>query len=188
MFIKIVYGVYLGLLNMKTCKLCLSPNRVEYEEMRFKKNKSIKEIWTYASSVKGENINYYVFQRHFYKMMDGLDAVHKSSKLRNDIIEEEIKKDIEISQRLRRNLEICADNIEKYAKRDDLTVEEEKSLLDFIGKTSLIIDELLKWSKQLDFKPKSEDIFEKILYCIHDFPEHLIEKFKERWSSYGSSS
>ena len=172
---------------MKTCRVCSSPHRDEYEEMRFKQNRQIKDIWIYAKNKYNEDLGYYCFVRHFKHVENEMNALKKTSRLRQQIVEEEIKKDIEIAQRLRRNLEICAQNIEKYARREDLTPEEEKSLLEFISKSTLIIEELLKWSKQLDVTPRTEDVFKRILYCMADFPVELVKKFEERWRNYGLS-
>ena len=171
---------------MRTCKVCNSPHVEEYNRMRFQENRDIKEIWMYAKQKYNEPFSYYSLRRHFQHVKREMDYLKRSSKLRQKIVEEEIKRDIVIAEQLRRNLEICAKHIEKYASKDQLTREEEKSLINFIHQSNLIIEELLKWGKQLKLQPKTENIFERIMYCMRDFPPELLAKFEERWNSYES--
>ena len=170
---------------MRTCTVCSSPHRTEYEKMRFEERKTIKEIWKYANEHYGENIGYYSFVRHFNNHVESvIQEMKKASKLREKILQEEIKKDIRIAKQLTRNLEICAQKIESKLQQGDLSPKDEKILLDYLAETRLIIEELLKWSNKINIQPEEENIFERIIYCMQDFPEELIMKFKERWDNY----
>lgn len=163
-----------------------SPHRAEYEKMRFEDRKSIKEIWIYAKEKYGEDVGYYSFQR-FFKSHDRLmSEMKKASKLRARVLEEEIRKDIKIAQELTKNLDICREKIEDYSQREHLDQVETRALLGFLGETRLIIEELLKWSSKIKIQPKTEDIFNRILYCMSDFSKEDIEKFQERWIEYES--
>jgi len=168
---------------MKPFSVELSPYRDEYERMRFKENRTIKEIWLLSQS-RGENIGYYAFQRYFKKLQNELDTVKKSSKLRQKIIEEQLKKDIEISQRITRNLQICDRLITPLIEKETLTKEDAKILFEAMTETRLIIDQLLKWHKELNISPKESDIEKRIMYCLQDFPLDLKKKFLERWNMY----
>jgi len=168
---------------MKPYSVELSPYRDEYEKMRFEQGRTIKEIWELSQS-RGEKIGYYAFQRYFKKMEDELDTIKKSSKLRQKIIQEQLKKDIEISQRITRNLQICDRLITPLIEKETLTKEDAKILFEAMTETRLIIDQLLKWHKELNITPKESDIEKRIMYCLKDFPVDLKKKFLERWNMY----
>ena len=173
----------------RVCNVCRSLHRTEYEHMRFVERKSIKEIQEYAKEKYGEDIGYYSFVRHFNNHVEVyLNELRKSSQLRQKVLRESIRKDIQIAQRLTRNLEICSNKIESLVQSASLSKDEEKVLLDYLAETRLIIEELLKWSSKIQLEPAKEDIFTRILYCMEDFPPELIEKFRERWENFGSSS
>lgn len=172
---------------MKRCRVCLSPYREIYDELRLKQNKTIKEIWIIATTKYNDPIGYYSFVRHFEHLEKEKDSLIQYSKVRDQIVKESIEKDIEAAKRIRANLQICAERIEKYAKQESLTREEEKSLLEFIHESTLLIEQLLKWGEKLNIQPAPTDIFQRILDCMKDFPPELIDKFAERWNKYESN-
>lgn len=168
---------------MRPFSVELSPYRDEYERMRFEQNRPIKEIWALSRS-RGENIGYYAFQRYFRKVQRELDTVRESSKLRKKVIEEQLKKDIEVSQRITRNLEICDRLIQPLIEKKELSKEDARILFEAMTETRLIIDQLLRWHKELNISPGESDLEKRIMYCIQDFPLDLKKKFLERWSTY----
>jgi len=168
------------------CKVCMSTHRDEYESMRLEKGLDVKEIWKYAIDKYNENISYASFQRHFkHHVEEYIETIKRVNKLRDRIVKEEIKKDIEIAKQLRRNLEICSEKIESIIDKGDLSKEDESILLDYLGETRMIIEQLLKWSSKIQLQTASEDeIYNRILNCIRDFPYELIVKFKSRWEHW----
>jgi len=61
-------------------------------------------------------------------------------------------------------------------------------LLKWLEEARLTIDQILRWRDKLEFPEISaEDIGDKIVECMKDFPPELIEKFLERWKQYVES-
>lgn len=158
--------------------------------MKFEEHKSIKEIWIYASKQYNEGISYHSFQRHFRHAQRFVEEVKKASRLRQKVIEESIKKDVEIANRIERNLEICDSIInektESIKEGKELKPEDIKILFNGLTETRYIIDQLLRWQKQLNMEPKESEVEERIMYAIDGFSVEDRKKFLERWESYGN--
>jgi hypothetical protein len=170
----------------RSCMVCGSPHKTEYDKLRVE-GTPIKDIAELAQNKYGEkHLAYHCFQRHF---ADDLEIVIneqvKASKLREQVVKENIKKDIEIAKMLTKNLGIVADKIEEYANKDIDTIDDLELLLKFMGESRLIIEQFLKWSAKLEIRVDDTDTFTKIMKCIEDFPADLIAKFAERWKDYG---
>ena len=172
----------------RICFICNSPHRAEYDQMKLD-GKPIKEIHAYSHNQYQENhLEYYHFQKHFANHVEVLvREQEKAGKLRDQYVKEVIKKSIDIGRRLQRNLELVTDKIEEKAQHMDNPIAEEM-FLKFVGESRLIIEQFLKWTSKLDLEESSEDTMKKIMYCLQDFSPDLIEKFIERWKSYGQHS
>jgi hypothetical protein len=170
----------------RSCHVCASPNRTEYDKLRIN-GMQIKEIWKLAHQKYNEtHLSYASFQGHFANDVEMLiDSQVKASKLREQVVKENIKKDIEIARRLTNNLEIISDKIEEYAEKENVTIDDLEVLIKLINQSSSIIELFLKWSAKLDIKVDDMDTFSKIMKCIEDFPPDLVAKFAERWKDFG---
>jgi DNA repair exonuclease SbcCD ATPase subunit len=171
------------------CKVCSSPHREEYERLRLREKKTYMELSEIAATKYGEFIHWTAFRRHMTRhCLPYIEHEIKTNKLRKEIIQAQIKKDILIAQQLTEALEICRNKIQEKLQKEQLDETDEKLLLEYIEEARLIIEALLKWSKELKFEETSEqDLERRIIECIKDFPPDLIQLFLERWKSYGSN-
>jgi len=160
--------------------------------MRFEEGKNVKEIWIYARSKYNEPFSYHSMQRHLLHAKQYVQASIEVNKLRKKVIEESMKKDIEIATRIERNLGICDRVINERAaslkENDMLTEEDLKVLFQGLTETRHIIELLLKWQKQLNLQPKESQIEDRVMYSIQDFPLELKKKFLDRWEAYGKAT
>jgi len=173
----------------RRCKVCWSPHVAEYEELYLTGKMNMKEILQYAREKYGETFSYPSLSRHFRNHVDPyVEMGRKVDRIRNKFIEEQIKKDIEIAKRLTRNLEICAEMIEKYItelQNEGLSKDREDSLRKWLTETRMTIDTALRYSKELQLdkkKPMDEnkllDIVEK---CLDEIPDEYASAFKKKW-------
>jgi len=172
----------------RRCKVCDSIHLAEYNKL-FHKGWEIKEIWRKAITENNETFSYESMRRHFRNDVEGvLEAHKKADKLRKQILEEEIKKDIIVAQQIRNDLELLNDMLNKIKDNiDDRGSREE--ILKIISKIHDTLELLLRFADQIQFKPRisEEAIYEKVVKCMFDFPTDLIIKFMERWKKYESS-
>jgi ElaB/YqjD/DUF883 family membrane-anchored ribosome-binding protein len=147
--------------------------------------KPITEILARAVNDFGDkHFRYYHLQKHFENHVEAIiDSQTKSSKLRDEVVKENIKKDIAIARRLTKNLDMVAQQIDEIAERLDNPVEQEM-FLKFIAESRMIVEQLLKWGSKLNLEESSEDLMKKIMDCLRDFPPDLIQKFIDRWEEH----
>lgn len=169
----------------RSCIVCSSPHLSEYNKLRVD-GMAITDIERLAHEKYQENhIQYHNFQKHFTNDLEVIiNEQAKANKLREQVVKENIKKDIEIARRLTQNLEIVADKIDEYANKKIDDPDELELLLKFMGESRMIIEQFLKWSAKLEIRQDDTDTFTKIMKCIEDFPPDLIAKFAERWKDY----
>ena len=174
---------------MRRCKVCNSPHRVEYEQMYLDKGMYVKDIWRYAVTKYGENISYPAFSRHFrYHVKQALEIQKKLDRERQALIRKYLQKDLYIAEKLSDHLEEIEERIAEKCRKKELSPQEEKMLLKWLEEARLTIDQILRWRDKLEFPEISaEDIGDKIVECMKDFPPELIEKFLERWKQYVES-
>jgi hypothetical protein len=175
----------------RVCFVCISPNRTEYDNMRIE-GKSIKDIAKFAKDVRGEvHLEYHHFQKHLTNHVQVLvNESVKASRLRDQVVKEVIKKDIEIIKTFSNNLETVTKKVETISKEMDSLENIErhgKMFLDFIGESRMIIEQFLKWGSKLNVQDTSSDTFDTIIKCMHDFPPELLSKFAERWKAINDS-
>jgi hypothetical protein len=172
----------------RECRVCASSHREEYDKLRFVDNMQMKDIWRTADDTYHEGLSYDSFKHHFRHTKSYIQEIRNSSSMRNKIIEESIQKDIEIVKRITRNLDICDQLISRFlenGKIRDLTPEDLKQLFSTMNEARMVVDQMLKWRKDVNVESDTGDIYEKILFCMKDFPLEYIQKFKVNWESYG---
>jgi len=174
----------------RTCLVCLSPNRSTYDSWFLKgidgKRVTVKTIWRQAKLKFNEEIPYTSFVNHFRRHVEYVVKERvKSSKLREQIITEEIKRDIRIAKELTRNLDLCNQMINSLKTQLD-DPEKYKLMLDVLSETRLIIEQFLRWGSKLrlEFEEEKEDVWDRIKFCLKDFPPDLIYEFTMRWEQY----
>lgn len=172
----------------RSCFICNSPNLAEYNKMRLE-GIPIKEIFAYSQNKYNEkHLRYHHFQKHFSTHVEELvETQVKASRIRDEYVKTVIKKDMEIVKRMSRNLEIVADKIEEKAANMDNPVAEEM-FLKFATEGRMIIEQYLKWGSKVQLQDTTQDVFNRVIECMIDFPSELISKFIERWKEIGGSS
>jgi hypothetical protein len=172
----------------RSCYICGSPHRAEYDGMRLK-GKPITEIYYHAKNTYNENhLRYHHFQKHFENHVELLvNEQTKSSKLRDEYVKRIIKTDMEVVERIHKNLTYIADKIDEKVENMENPIAEEM-FLKFVAEARMIIEQYLKWGTKMHVADTSEDMEKKIMKCIADFPADLIAKFVERWEEYDRPS
>ena len=175
----------------KLCKLCYSPHRLEYEAM-FMKGSTLVDIQKYAKEKYGEEYSYSTVQRHFQKhVKEIVEKRLKSELAHSEYLKTKLKENLQVAERLVRNLRICDEQLQAAIQVgvSNLTPDEKKILLQYIAEIRQTVELLLRWSEKIQTEPlKEEDIFERILFCLQDFPPELIQKFKARWVEFNLGS
>jgi len=114
--------------------------------------------------------------------MSVIEATKEASKLREKEVEKEIYKTIDAAKILRRNLDRCNEQFEQLRDVRDKTIRAEiRKIINLSNDTLSLI---LRFLDKIQIKPKitEEDIFEKIVHCMKDFPPDLIIKFTQAWN------
>lgn len=175
---------------MQVCRVCSSIHKEIIEKMKFVENRKITDIHKYISdNYPEEDLSYHSIQRHLLHARNQMEHLRNTSELRNRIVEDSIKKDIEIAKRIERNLIICDQLLNTYIENGqlrELTTEELRELFLTMAEARRVIDQMLKWRKDINIESSNTDMYEKILYCMKDFPLDLIKKFRDRWDTYDS--
>ena len=169
----------------RSCFVDNSPHREEYDRLRLE-GKPIKYITELAHSKYNEtNLEYHHFQKHFANHVESLvtEAV-KANRLRDEVVKEVVKKDIEIIKTFSSNLQSVTDQVSILVKEMGNIQGIEKYgelLVKLVAESRAIIEQYLKWSTKLNIQDTSEDMFNIIIKCMHDFPPDLLSKFADRW-------
>ena len=173
----------------RSCRVCLSPYRVRYDELRLK-GFDIKEIWRISRAEYKEDIPLYSFYYHFENHLENIIKEGEKAYLqREKQIEKTVTESIEAAQMLKRNLELCN---QQLALLSDKVIEPEarREIRDIIFKSNQTAEILLRFIDKIQIKPKETEggTLEKVLYCMQDFPPELMIKFTERWKNYGHTT
>lgn len=167
------------------CLVCQSPHVDEYNKLRLA-GKPIKEIWAYSVNQYNEVLKYWNFAKHFQHVEEVVESSIKEDKLRQTVIRENVKKDIAIVRRMTANLEMLNDKIQE--KKDLVSVDDERLLLGYLAESRMVIEQLIKWGSKLELSVDDNEIYNRILKCMEDFPADLVEKFIIRWKEQLGSS
>jgi hypothetical protein len=176
----------------RSCYVCNSPNRSEYDKLRLE-GMPVKEIWrSIAIGKYNENkLQYHHFQKHFQNHVELLvNETIKANRLRDQVIKEVVKKDIEIVKTFSHNLEMVTDKVDTIVKEmDDLDsiMKYGEMFVKLTTESRMIIEQFLRWSSKLNIQDTSEDVFNTIIKCMYDFPPELLENFAERWKMANES-
>jgi len=172
---------------MKQCQTCQSPHVEEIDKMILKKTE-IKEIVRYLKGRYPDEVipTYDSIKRHArLHVKELMKRAIDYNKEKDAIIRKEIKDSILAAQILRGNLEklskMLADTWEKIEEP-----KARKEIGTLIWRANQTVEILLKFADKIEgVKMTQDDILERLLYCIADFPPEYIEKLKDRWEKYG---
>lgn len=189
--LSIVYKIG-GLIMGRSCFVCNSPHRSEYDQLRID-GMPVKDVWQKIALDKyGEShLQYHHFQKHCANHIEVIVSESvKANRLRDQVIKEVIKKDVEIIKTFSHNLELVADRVDTIAKEMDSleAIERHGELfIKFISESRQTIEQFLKWSAKLNVQDTNEDTFNIIIKCMYDFPPELLDKFAIRWKEKNES-
>jgi len=159
----------------------------EYERLYLKEKWDIKDIWRYAKIKKKENIGYNSFLNHMNNHVQAvIDESVKSSKMREDIIQDEVWKTIEISKNLRRNIESLQGMIDKKMETFNVENSDDRNIiLQLLREARMLYDLLLKYDEKIDIKEdiNIDSIYDKVISCMIEagIPDEYLYKFNLEW-------
>ncbi len=122
------------------CKVCTSPNRVEYEEY-YLACQDAKEVWAYSQDL-GEDIPYRSFARHFQKHFNPQKAVEEKSR---ELFERAVKEKIDYAQKLAQKFLLADALADKLLKKVGKAIENESEIK---GKELALLQTLLSELRQ----------------------------------------
>jgi len=160
------------------CLVCQSLYEDEYSKL-YGMGKKVSEIFSYSRG-KGDTFSYNSLARHFKKCSKNRRV--SDPKQRDALVKEEINTTISIVRKLNKNLEVCSNKIDSLLEGSSPNSE----LLKFLGETRMTIQTLRNFMKDFNIKEidQKEDIFNRIIYCMKDFPSSIIEEFERKWNEY----
>ena len=171
--------------------VCTSPHRKEIDELILK-GWTLKEILrTLKAKYPDEKLpSYNSLKNHArYHVRDPIKEALEMNKEREKVIKRELKASMKAVELLRKNLERLSEILEKAWEEGIESSKKRKEIGTLIWRANQTIELLLKYAEKVEGIQLSEDeILDRILYCIADFPPNLVEKFKERWDRYGKRS
>jgi len=177
----------------RSCFVCGSPHMEEYNKLRIE-GMPVKQIWKDIALGKYQenHLQYHHFQKHCANHIELLinEAV-KANRLRDQVVKEVIKKDIEVVKTFSHNLEMVTGNVDKIAKEmDDLDsiMKYGEMFVKLTTESRMIIEQFLRWSSKLNIQDTSTDTFNLIIKCMYDFPSELLDKFSKRWKEQNEQS
>jgi hypothetical protein len=174
---------------MKKCKVCMSANRLEYEDLRLNKQIILKDIIQIAKNMHGEDLAFSTLSRHFNGCIQPyVDLAIKSSKLRDNFVKSKIQEDINASINISNTIKML--NEQLIAIRDKMNDEQARQeareiakILDGVMRTALQYSEKLK----PEGNKTDEDVYDRLLFSLEQaqVPMEYIMKIKTAWESYG---
>lgn len=162
----------------RNCLVCQSLYEDEYSKL-YRLGKKTSEILKYSKG-KGDSFSYNSLSRHLKFHSRNKQVSNRED--RDKLLKEELRSTINIVRKLNKSLEICSSKI------DSLMNENSPELLKYLSETRMTIETLRNFLKDFNIKEidQKEDIFNRIIYCMKDFPSNIIEEFERRWNEYSS--
>jgi len=115
-----------------------------------------------------------------------IDEGIKSSKMRQDVIEDEVWKTIEISKNLRRNIERLQDLLDGKMKALDIdNKDDRKIVMDLMKEARMLYELLLRYDEKIDIKEdiNVDSIYDRVIECMIEagIPDEYLYKFNLAW-------
>ncbi len=177
---------------MKPCSICISPNRAEIEDLRLQKKLVLRDIIQIMNNKHNEKLSYASLSRHFNNCIEAyMDANIKSSKLRDKLVKEKIREEINASIQLTDTIKML--NEQLISIRGNMHDENARREAREIAKT---LDDVLKTALQYSDKLKpveietTDDIYDRLLWSLQEacVPVEYIKIVKDKWVEYGKLS
>jgi len=166
----------------RQCKVCVSPHRVEIEELRLKKKLRYIDIKQIIKNKYGEDIAISSLSRHFTKHVEEYyKASLQADRFRLRYIKEQINAIVKAAKSIREQMEILEQQLRHVVDRMN-DPNARKEAREIMRSTRELVELMFRFEDK--FKTDSvtqSEIYEKIMLCIRDFPPDLINKFVERW-------
>jgi len=171
---------------MRNCDTCRSEFVKEIDQL-------ILSGWTYKEILRHLKTKYpdKVIPSYDSLREHGKNHVHamiergvESNKEREKMIKKEIQSTIIAIKQLNRNLQMTSEGLEQVWSEWSRSKSPSalRQLGDLITNTNKSIELLLKFSDQVTKGVLTEEeIFDKIMFCIRDFPPEYIKMFRDRW-------
>lgn len=170
------------------CKVCRSPHRGHYEEMRMKRPPAtLHELAREAKHLKDPfDISYASFQRHFNKhFVPYVKQKLKREKFTETLVREKMKQGVYILDEMMENLRICrqvvtnlmglvANQLEEMIRGGDASIL--NTLKGLLSETRLTIESTQKLRSTMMVEPE-EDVEVSIGIIIDILEETLPEKY-----------
>jgi len=163
----------------RNCLVCQSLYEDEYSKL-YSLRKKVSEILEYSRG-KGDSFSYNSLSRHL-KLHTGTKVSNRGD--RDKLLKEELASTVNIVRKLNKSLEICSSKIDNLLDNN----APDQTLLKYLSETRMTIETLRNFLKDFNIKEidQKEDIFNRIIYCMKDFPSNTIEEFERRWNEYSS--
>lgn len=173
----------------RVCDTCKSPYLLEVDEMVLA-GWDVKEIQrVLKSKYPGNKLPSYDSLRNHARLHveDVIDRGVESNTALKRQIRNEVKASILAATQLRKNLSIASEGLDQLWSEFIHTrdTRQLKQIGTLIGQVNKSIELLLKFQKEISQSQLTEDeVFERIMYCISEFPTEYVIKFKEKWEEF----
>jgi len=170
---------------MKQCRICVSPWLDEIDEyVTANKFKTIQALYDFMCRKYGPkfDISYHTMRRHVNHTKKELQWGVEASRFREQAIKDQIYKDIETVKITRNNLGILNKQLSE-AEVDLSDPIDRKEVRDIIRMINDTVGLLLKYSDKIQHKSEfsEEDLVQKMITCMKEFPMDLQMKFITKW-------
>ena len=170
------------------CKVCKSPNREKYEELRLKERKSLEDLEKLSIEWEGDKISYGSFARHFANKHPEqvLEEALNRDKAKKELLEEKAKEALDLVADLTRYLRILDNAIKPYlTKKEKLTLKEIFALNATAKNIRETIKLLADLTHRLKFKKEDENEKDSLLKVLDKLSPEASREVYEAMKSEG---
>ena len=165
------------------CKVCSSPHREEYEDMRLNKKMTLLEISQYARLKYNEDISTASLSRHFTRHVEAYyKKAFSSDSLRMRYMKEQMNAIMRAAKSIRKQLEVLEKQLEKVIENLD-DPDSRREAREIMHSTKELVELMFRFEDKFKAESRSEtELYDKIMEIIKDFPPELVNLFIERWN------
>lgn len=176
----------------RKCKICISPHRSEYEDIRLNKKMTYRDIQQIARNKYEEGLTLSSLSRHFRDHVETyIDERLKSSKLREKYVKERLKEHINASINLVNTLNMLNTQLTQLGDdmADPVIRKEARSIAMTINN---VLQTALRFKDEI--KPveeeKDTDVYDRLLWTLEqaDVPVEYIKKIRDKWEQYSKET
>ena len=169
----------------RVSKIALSPHRAEYEELRFKKHFTYREIAQYARNKYNEHFSIPSLSKYFSKHAKYIEESIKSNKLRRELIKERMKQEIEATTMIIRQLKNLSNQLDQVENKLE-DPEARKETREIIKIADAVLNTALKYKDELTVEERvqEEEIYDRLRYAIEHLDPQAQREILERFEQY----